>query len=178
MGILPDGTPYEILAPEGFEIGAADGISAVPVWVDGGRAGEAVGVTRFSYIESLPPNTATDRTTIDTTMGDRLIVPSGSWAMVISLNDYSVRRQADLEMIDAREQDGLIVIDLPAGLQWAEPSELPVEMAVHYREISVVRGCNAGGSCSPDGQIMVQPVEANADVSDVRVRIIDEPDSG
>jgi hypothetical protein len=60
-----------------------------------------------------------------------------------------------LEMIQAREVDRLIVLDLPDAFRFPDVGELPAEVGVSYRGIRVQRGCSAEGKCSPDGRVSV-----------------------
>jgi hypothetical protein len=75
-------------------------------------------------------------------------------------------------MIQARAQDGLIVIDLPPSLRFPELDELPRQIEVKYATVSVVRGCEVDAVCSPDGQIMVRPTEARVDLTGLEVRVL------
>ena len=90
-----------------------------------------------------------------------LTVWAGRWVMKITLEGCSVGREADLEMIRAWEQDGLIVLDVSASLRFPEPGRLPRSVEVTYANVRVVRGCafDIDAVCSPDGQIMVRPTE-------------------
>jgi len=170
VGVLPDGTRYELHLPGGRTLGEVEGIGAVPVWADGREAGRAVGVTRFHRTDMLAPNSAAaDRTEI---LAGQLIVPGGEWAMTVDPYPYSLRRQDDLEMIKARSQHGLLVLDLPASMRLPRPGELPVHTSVDYRDLSVVRGCSDVGRCSPDGKIMVVPAQESTDLSGVKIRTL------
>jgi hypothetical protein len=102
VGTLPDGTRYALRVPARLEVDEVEGVAAVPVWADG--PSEAVGVRNFVFTKSLPSDTAFENTAI---VDDRLIVPAGSWALVVDLYDHSIGREADLEMIQAREGSGL-----------------------------------------------------------------------
>lgn len=164
VGTLPDGTRYELRVPAGLEVDEVEGVAAVPVWADG--PSEAVGVSNFVFTKSLPSDTAFENTTI---VDDRLIVPAGSWALVVDLYDHSIGREADLAMIQAREESGLPVLELPPSLRFPQPNELPVEMEVMYRDIRVVRGCARHGLCSPNGEFMVVPIESDTDLSGVQI---------
>lgn len=170
VGVLPDGTLYELLIPGGIEVGNVEAISAVPVWADGPQAGAALGVPRFTRSEGQGPFT---RTTVEGTEEfGRLFVPAGTWTMVVDLYDYSLGREPELETIVGRDWGGLPVIDLPSSVRWPDPGELPQELAVAYRHFRVVRGCTDIGKCSPDGQVMVVATGGlDADLSSIRVRV-------
>lgn len=172
VGVLPDGTRYELRIPARLDIGTVEGISGVPVWATGTAAGDAVGVTRYSRVDMLPPDERVDETTV---VGQRLIAPAGSWALVIDLYTWSIGRKAELETIEAREQDGLIVLDLPASLRFAELLELPSAIEVSYSQLRVVRGCRAPGVCSADRQVMVESYDPTLDLSGVQVRTLGLP---
>ena len=169
-GVLPDGTAYELHAPPGFEIGEVEGIGGVLVWTDQAQdlAGQAVGETRFRPARS---DEAEDRPTV---VDGQLVVPAGSWQMVVDLYDHSIGNEAELTMIEGRQRNGLPVLQLPASLRFARPGELPVELEVMYRHTRVVKGCADYGSCSPDSQIMVAPTgdDAGAELDDVRVEVV------
>lgn len=129
VGVLPDGTRYELIVPGGTEVGDVEGIAAVPVWAEGPQAGNALGATRF---DSESPARITRTTVEGAEEYGRLFVPAGTWTMVIDLYHYSLGRESELEMIVARDGNGLPVIDLPASIRWAEPGELPAEMVITY----------------------------------------------
>lgn len=174
VGVLPDGTRYELRVPWGTEIGKAEYIGGVVVWAKGHNAGTPIGVTRFSR---RPPTCSGIRDVAKSTVCDgRLVVPTKSWSMVVDLYDYSVDRGPILEMIQARRQDGLIVLELPEALRFSGVRELPVEMEVRYSSIRVVRGCVGGGKCSADGRVSVVAVgngvdsSPDTDVSGIRIR--------
>jgi len=166
VGTLPDGTRYALRVPARLEVDEVDGVAAVPVWADG--PSEAVGVRNFVFTKSLPSDTAFENTTI---VDDRLIVPAGSWALVRDLYDHSIGREADLAMLQAREESGLPVLELPPSLRFPQPNELPVEMEVMYRDIRVVQGCARHGLCSPNGEFMVVPIESDTDLSACRLAL-------
>jgi hypothetical protein len=182
VGVLPDGTRYELSLPSGLEIGEVQEVDVVPVWADGtdGLLG-AVGVTSFyrtdayGWPEPSPTAPPLGRASV---VDGRLTVRAGMWAMQIDLYDYSIGYEAELEQIEARAQDGLIVIDLPPSLRFPEPNELPRQIEVVYAKLRVVRGCSEEGRCSPDGQIMVTPIMRvppdvdTIDVSAVGVRVV------
>ena len=177
VGTLPDGTRYELRLPATMDAGEVQAVDAVPVWVawPPGLSG-AVGATNFYRTDSNGPGMPTPDTSpgrASVTDG-RLTVWAGRWVMEITLYDYSVGREADLEMIRAREQDGLIVLDLPAGLRFPEPDQLPRSIEVTYANVRVIRGCaiDIDAVCSPDGQIMVRPTEEGADLTGVEVRVL------
>ena len=179
VGTLPDGTRYELLLPATVAAGEVQGVDAVPVWVAWPPGlSNVVGVTNFdrTYPDGLgmpTPDTSPGRAIVTDGL---LTVWAGRWVMKITLEDYSVGREADLEMIRAWEQDGLIVLDLPASLRFPEPDELPRSIEVTYANIRVVRRCaiDIDAVCSPDGQIMVRPTEygAGADLTGVEVRVL------
>ena len=134
----------------------------MPVWADrpDGVFG-AVGVTRFYRTDAYgwpgPSPTAQPLGRASVVDG-RLTIRAGFWAMEIDLYDYSVGFESELELIEARAQDGLIVIDLPPSLRFPAPDELPRQIEVVYAKLRVVRGCSVDGKCSADGQIMVTPI--------------------
>lgn len=110
----------------------------------------------------------------------RVFAPAGTWALVIDLFDYSLGHEAEFEMIQGRERDGLPVIDLPPSLRWAGPTDrLMGEMEVQYGGLRIVAGCGEFGRCSPDGRITVvatgdgSDTDPDADLSEIRVRVID-----
>ncbi len=177
VGTLPDGTRYELRLPTTMDAGEVQAVDAVPIWVawPPGSSG-AVGVTNFyrtdSHGPAIPtPDTSAGRASVTDGL---LTVRAGRWVMEITLYDYSVGREADLEMILAWEQDELIVLDLPASLRFPEPDQLPRSIEVTYANVRVVRGCaiDIGAVCSPDGQIMVRPTEEGTDLTGVEVRVI------
>jgi hypothetical protein len=175
VGVLPDGTRYELRHPPGLTIGEVEGVDAVPVWVNWPPGlSYVVGVTNFYRTDTdglgppTPEATAGQATVVD----GQLTVRAGIWVMEITLYDHSVGREPDLEMIQARAQDGLIVIDLPPSLRFQEDDELPRQIEVKYATVSVVRGCEVDAVCSPDGQIMVRPTEARVDLTGLEVRVL------
>ena len=180
VGVLPDGTRYELRLPGGTGVGEVEGISAVVVWADGPMAGSAVGVTTFSssdLYDALPVGRAVVRS------GERgMVARAGRWAMLIGLDDYSMARRAELELIRVRERDGLIAVELPPSMRFGEPGELPVQMEVSYRHLRVTRSagrtCAPYGKCSANGQVMVVATgegvdtDTDADLSGIRVRVL------
>jgi hypothetical protein len=182
VGVLPDGTRYELSLPAGLEIGDVQEVDVVPVWADGpdGVFG-AVGVTRFYRTDAYgPPEPSPTVPPLGRArlVDGRLTVRAGRWAMEIDLYDYSVGFEAELELIEAQAQDGLIVIDLPPSLRFPAPDELPRQIEVVYARLRVVRGCSVEGKCSADGQIMVTPITTGPsevetiDVSGIGVRVL------
>jgi hypothetical protein len=171
IGVLPNGTRYELLVPPSIDISEVQGISAVPVWADGppGVVGYAVGVTNFfsPRLSSSDPPVQPARVT-----DGRFTVRAGSWGMEIMLHEYSLGREDELEKIQAREQDGLIVIELPPSLRFPELDELPVEISVIHSHVEVVRGCRDSGRCSPDGLVMVRSRELGLDLTGAEVRVL------
>jgi hypothetical protein len=103
IGTLPDGTRDELRVPAGYEIGGVEGVDGVAVWTDGPAPGRAIGITRFSRIDLLPPQTARDRVTVS---NGRLVAPAGEWAMEVELYEHSMSRTAELEKIQAHETTG------------------------------------------------------------------------
>jgi hypothetical protein len=175
VGVLPDGTRYELRIPSGVDIGEVEGINAVVVWAEGESAGNPIGVTRFSR---QPASCGGAESVTQTSVCDgRLVVPTSSWTMVVDVHDYSGREPL-LETIKARTQDGMIVLELPAAFRFPEVGELPTEMQVSYGTIRVVRGCSGAGTCSPDGRVRVVAVGSGTDtaydeqLSGVRVRTL------
>jgi len=171
VGVLPDGTRYELLVPARMEPVEVQGIGGVPIWTDGPAdlVGDAVGVTTFGRFD-LPTDPVVAKGT--SIVDGRLIARAGRWALVIDLYPHSVGREADLLLIVAREQDGLIVIDFPPSLRFATAEELPAELDVTYASFHVMRGCSEEWRCSPDRQIMVVPVDPSIDLSGVEVRTL------
>lgn len=175
-GVLPDGTRYELRIPAGLDVNSVEDVGAGIVWASGSadEVGNAVGVIRFARADSSLQVAPGTTAVID----NRLIAHGGVWAMIIDLYGLSAGREVDLERIGAREQDGLIVLDLPNSLRFAETGELPLEMEVTYRDLRVVRGCSELGRCSPDRRIMVVPVSpqdgpnSSVNLGDVEVRIL------
>jgi hypothetical protein len=92
--------------------------------------------------------------------------------MEIEVGPDSLQREADLRMITAVESYGLIVVDLPASLRFAEPGELPSEMEITYRTLRVRKGCRGAEICSVDGLIGVVPIDNSVDLSGVGVRSV------
>lgn len=181
VGVLPDGTRFELLVSSGTEIGEVEGVFGALVWADGPSAGQPIGSTGFTYTDGAAyQGLPKDRTTVEgAEEWGRLFVPAGVWAMVIDLADWSRGRESELQLVEAREHADLPVISLPPSMRWAEPGELPVRMSVSYQKFAVVRGCADYGKCSPDGRIMVlaygedSETDTDAGLSDVRVRVID-----
>jgi len=171
VGVLPDGTRYELVVPAWMEPVEAVGISGAPIWTDArGIPGDAVvGATNFGRFDQPTDRVVATGTSI---VDGRLFARAGAWAMVIDLYAGSAGREAELELIEAREQDGLIVIDLPPSLRFATTEELPISTGVSYRWFDVVRGCSAEWQCSPDRQLMLVPTDPRPDLSEVRLRTL------
>jgi hypothetical protein len=84
VGVLPNGTRYELRAPPAIDLSVVQGISAVPVWASGppGVAGKAVGVTNSLYQELSPSDSPNEPARVT---DGRFTVRAGPWIMGAAL---------------------------------------------------------------------------------------------